>query len=256
MLAVRAATGDLILRPVYLHDRADLHSSGTNTAFGIGFVTDPFPPQMLAEGVYGLEFVSLSRAGLLSIVPLAAMLVTPDGIAHLSVGGKKLVRVPLPGPAWPKVGRLQKRLIGVLDDIDVLTARAARAGAPDDPAVLVLDGWALAEGEHDGAAQLAVQFSGRVKFHVALAKVARADVVQTLHLRASGPIGYEGCISLAGLPAGGYALELVKCLPAGTARQPLAHLQIDTGGEVDFQRSAEASHLQENFSHLLEAMSS
>jgi len=225
MLGVRGLSGDLILRPVYLHDRADLHDNSSRQPFGVGFVTDSFSPYMLEYGVYGLEFYLL-RDHVLAVASIMTLLVSPKGVVRLATSSHKMVRTPLPGPAWRNVPRRSASL-GVLDDIDVV--EVAVEGATTT-LLLSLRGWMLDESDRMAVGPVALELSGKDCFHAALDSVPRSDVLQALDLECAEISGYEGTLCLSEMPSDSYTVKVVRRSRDGVTVQRVALLEIGPGG--------------------------
>ena len=224
MLAARSLTGDIILRAAYLHDRPDLDASSHACPQGIGFVTDPFPPQMLEEGVYALELMNLT-GDVLEVEPLMAVMSSPNRILSLVAPSQTVVRVPFPDrPSRDAMASPAIAIMGVADTIEVLQPIG---GKNCSPSILVVNGWSYSHADSIRHTPVALKLLGEENFHVTMNAVPRLDVLENLDIKSAGPLGYEAAVSLSGIPAGSYTLEIVKYLPEGLAMQRVARLDIE-----------------------------
>ena len=227
-LMARSGNGDLIIRPVYLHGRIDL-GTADGSSQRLGFLTDPFVPDLLQDGLYELAFV-LWRNGKPAIRPIPAAVGRHEHLtALIQTGRTALTREPLPGPAWAKASRTSDCPFHYNLDYVLVRVLAGDTCAP--LTVLVVQGWTLATPQDEPAGLIELELRGPATFHAEVTMVERPDVLQTLRLNGPLRCGFEGAVWLGSLPRGSYGVFLVRLSNSSRFERVIGQLIIGVNPE-------------------------
>ena len=227
-LVARSGNGDVILRPVYLHERADL-----TTAEGgrrrLGFLTDPFAPELLQDGIYELSFATW-RSLRPALQPLDIAVGRHEHLtALIQTGRHSAIREPFPGAAWSNLRPTHDCPFHYnLDEVSIgLLAENSHAPL----SALTVHGWTLATPPDRPTAQIELELRGPATFHSAMTMVERPDVLQTFLLDGPLQCGFQGAVWLGSLPSGRYDLFLVRSTDSGRFARPIGELNIGVHSE-------------------------
>ncbi len=206
-LMLRSSDGDIILRPVYLHERADLVPAESGE-LRVGFLTDPFAPEMLQDGLYELSFI-VSRGSSLFMAPLAAG-VASHGQQSALIQTKRTIPTREPFKLQAPADLVSIHAWTSRFRLDELSVRVVDRPGPGALAVLTLHGWSLCALGSDRSPQLYLELRGPESFNVPMTMVERPDVSSTVNLGGTARCGFEVDVWLKSLPLGRYELVAVQ----------------------------------------------
>lgn len=224
-LAIRALDGELVLRRVFLHERADLGEVSCGGR-ALGFATEPFPGAMLGAGLYAVELL-VRRDGRHDLCPLALLQAASGGLALVEAEEGAIARVPLLAPPGRAVARAAAP-DAIIHALDERAVRVVRQGARA-VTLLAIRGWSMHADPAQHARRREIRFEGPVTAAVEPAGELREDVLKALGRIATRAPGFCTLVAADALPHGRYAVSLVESCAEGEAVVPLFVLHLPGG---------------------------
>jgi hypothetical protein len=233
MLCVRSRNGDLILRPVHLLDRPELADPATG-ALGLGFVSEPFPVEMLLGGAYNVELILLKN-DCVETLPLPMLIIKKASAYIVRGSASHVIKIPSVGAARASFGdRRNNGDMWYLDDRVIVNWPSE---LPGFGSALRLVGWMICEQETTESLPVSLHLFGLDHFEVPLEKCVRADVAQAKNKPALTMSGFSNLIWLSDLPPGLYDVELGKKLPTEWRMRPIGKIRVQADGSARYMRS-------------------
>ena len=227
-LVARSGNGDVILRPVYLHERPDIIPVEGDRG-RLGFITDPFALELLQDGIYELSFATW-RCGHPALQPLNTAVSRHEHLtALIQTCRHSPIREPFLGVAWPKLA--PTRDCPFHYNLDEVSVRVMVQDSHVPLPILAVHGWTLATPPDQLTAQLELELRGPATFHCEMTMVERPDVLQAFLL--DGPLrcGFQCAVWLRSLPRGLYDLFLVRSANSGRFAKAFGQLIVGVDPE-------------------------